>query len=327
MLYLHGMGHFHPENVIDNDFLGSLDIGTSDQWILERVGIKTRRTVLPLDYIRETRNQDPRAALEASLYTDAEMATIATDIALKRAGLQRSDIGMVISGGCSTQWALPAEACRIAAALELEVPAFDLNSGCSTFGAILNFLHNMQPDALPEYILVTNPEASTRVMDYNNRNTAVLFGDCATAAIVSTRTPAKVKIDYATIASDPKGWKAATVPMGGYFDQEGKAVQGFAIRRTSSTFKTLRFKAAQDAQRLFFIGHQANLLMLESVCRHAEIDAGHHLYNVADFGNQASAGAPGVLSQHWDRFQAGDELAMVVVGSGLTWASLHMVFS
>jgi 3-oxoacyl-[acyl-carrier-protein] synthase-3 len=61
-LFLHGLGHFHPENEITNRFLEELDLGTSDAWILERVGIRSRRTVLPLDYLRETRNLDLRAA-------------------------------------------------------------------------------------------------------------------------------------------------------------------------------------------------------------------------------------------------------------------------
>ena len=71
-LYLHGLGHFHSEVEIDNRFLEDLDIGTNDAWIMERVGIRTRRTLLPLDYIRETRNADPRMASEAMLYSNAE---------------------------------------------------------------------------------------------------------------------------------------------------------------------------------------------------------------------------------------------------------------
>lgn len=62
MLYLHAMGHFNPENVISNKFLEDLDIGTTNEWIMERVGIENRRTVLPLDYIVQTRNQNPQAA-------------------------------------------------------------------------------------------------------------------------------------------------------------------------------------------------------------------------------------------------------------------------
>ena len=74
MIYLHGLGHFHPENEITNQFLEELDIGTTDEWIMERVGIRSRRTTLPLDYIRTTRNREPRAALEVAEYSNAELA-------------------------------------------------------------------------------------------------------------------------------------------------------------------------------------------------------------------------------------------------------------
>ena len=101
-LWLHGLGHFHPENEISNRFLEELDIGTSNQWILERVGIRVRRTALCLDYIRQTHNRDIRAAAEASAYTTAELGARAARMAIGRAGLDARAIGMVISGGCAS---------------------------------------------------------------------------------------------------------------------------------------------------------------------------------------------------------------------------------
>ena len=79
LIYIHGMGHFHPDNVIDNGFLEELDIDTSNDWIMDRVGIRSRRTVLDLDYIRETRNQDVRAAAEASMYSNRETGKFAAE--------------------------------------------------------------------------------------------------------------------------------------------------------------------------------------------------------------------------------------------------------
>ena len=87
-LHLHGVGHFHPETEITNQFLEDLDIGTSNAWIMERVGIRTRRTGLPLDYIRETRNSDPRMAAEATLYGNAETGRRAAEMAIARAGIE-----------------------------------------------------------------------------------------------------------------------------------------------------------------------------------------------------------------------------------------------
>jgi len=104
------MGHFYPENVVTNRFLSDLDIGSSEEWIVERVGIRERHTVLPLDYIRETKNRDVRAAQEASLYTNGQTAARAARMALERAGLAPADIGMVISGSSAPDVASPAEA-------------------------------------------------------------------------------------------------------------------------------------------------------------------------------------------------------------------------
>ena len=97
-LNLLGLGHYHPENEITNQFLEDLDIGTDHQWIMDRVGIRSRRTVLPLDYIRDTRNRDTRQAMEVALYTHADTGVLAAEMALERAGITRDAIGMVIAG-------------------------------------------------------------------------------------------------------------------------------------------------------------------------------------------------------------------------------------
>ncbi|MGZ3592700.1 MAG: ketoacyl-ACP synthase III, partial [Syntrophales bacterium] len=107
-LYLHGMGHFHPENVITNRFLEEMDIGTTETWIMERVGIHARHTVLPLDYIKETRNIDPREALAAGLYNNAQTGASAARMAIDRAGLKKEDIGLVISGSSAADNVSPA---------------------------------------------------------------------------------------------------------------------------------------------------------------------------------------------------------------------------
>ena len=326
MLYLHSLGHFHPENVIDNAFLESLDIDTNEAWILERVGIRKRHTVLSLDYIRTTHNQDPRAAGEASLYSNAQTGAKAGHIALAQAGLKPQDIGMVIAGGCSPQWSIPAEACMIAAQMGIDAPAVDLNSACSSFAVQLHHLNSMKPEALPDYVLVVNAENNTRTVNYDDRRTAVLWGDASTAAVVSAKHPARARIRHTTVHSDPKGWEKVIIPTGGHFDQQGSAVQGFAIRKTVGTLNELRETPNGQTHEHHFIGHQANLLMLESVCRRADIEPDKHFFNVDEFGNCGAAGAPSVWSQHWEDFAPGDRLILVVVGSGLTWSGILVEF-
>jgi 3-oxoacyl-[acyl-carrier-protein] synthase-3 len=96
----------------------------------------------------------------------------------------------------------------------------------------------------------------------------------------------------------------------------------------SSLLQEIQGRVGPDrAGSLIYIGHQANLTMLEAVCRRCEIPAERHFYNIVEYGNQAAAGAPVVASQNWDRFKAGDVVALVVVGSGLSWASMQIEFN
>jgi 3-oxoacyl-[acyl-carrier-protein] synthase-3 len=325
-LYVHSLGHFHPENVVDNRFLEELDVGTTDEWIIERVGIRERRTVLPLDYIRSTRNADVRAGQEAAIYSNIETGKRAAMMALDRAGLRAADIGMVIAGGCCPEMAIPSEACRIAAALGIEAVALDVNSACSSFGAQLHLLASMQ--GLPPYTLVVNPENTTRAVDYADRATCVLWGDGTSAAIVSREAPARVRIVETTLASSPAGCAYVTIPRFGHFAQDGSPVQRFAIKTTVACVEAMlassRAHLAVTGGTLHFIGHQANLLVLEAVARRAQLADSEQWHNVVDHGNTGAAGAPSVLSQHWDELLKGDVVLLAVVGSGLTWSSLRM---
>ena len=324
MLYLHGLGHFHPETVLDNHFLASLDIGVDVSWIESRVGIVERRTTLPLEYLSRTRNQDPRAAAEAATTTPTEMGLQAASMALQRAGLEASQIGLVISGGCSPEMQIPADSSRVANALGLRVPCFDLHSACSSFASQMHFLSGMRPEALPDFVLVVNCETFTRTINYNDRRQAVLFGDAASAVIVSARVPAPSVISHTSFNTDPGGQHQIVIPTGGHFSQEGHAVQVFAIKTTTELLRNLQSTLPEgEARPKIFIGHQANLRMLESVCKRCDIALEDHYSNVAGFGNCGAAGAPSVLSQHWDELRH-SVIHMAVVGSGLAWGGMRI---
>jgi 3-oxoacyl-[acyl-carrier-protein] synthase III len=320
MLYLHAMGHFHPDSIITNQFLEDLDIGTSEEWILERVGIKTRRTVLPLDYIRQTKNINPQEAFPAARYKNWEMGVAAAKMALQRAGLKPEDIGMLISGSSAPDHIAPAESSVIAAEIGIDVPCLDMNSACSSFGMQINFLSRMKPDALPPYILLVDTEALTKCVDYSDRGAAVLFGDGAAAAIISTSVPSRASFLNSSFDSRPSAWEKVGITSGWRFYQEGNAVQGFAIRTTTEAVKSLQQAFAAEAKRFIFIGHQANLGMLNTVCARTGILPQHHWYNVDYFGNTGCCSAPSVLSMRWDEIKSGDRIAMAIVGAGLSWA-------
>ena len=327
MLHLHGVGHFHPPNVIDNAFLEELDIGTNEEWIVSRVGILSRRTVLSLDYLRHTKNRDVRGAAEAAEFSNAQTGAHAARLAMQRAGVTADQIGMVVAGGCSPDWCIPAEAAAIARELGIDGPCVDLHSACSTFGAQLHLLGQMGA-GLPEFVLCVIPENTTRIVDYTDRSSAILFGDATSAAVISTRHPGRAKMLHSELGGAPEGALDVTIPRIGFFAQNGSKVQKFAIKRMTELFLGARARLPHIApDRLVYVGHQANLTMLQSVAKRCEVPADRHWFNIDKFGNQAAAGAPTVLSEHWDTIDPGEHVAVVVVGSGLSWASVLLEFT
>lgn len=325
-LNLLGLGHFHPENEITNQFLEDLDIGTNDEWILERTGIRSRRTAMSLDYIRETRNQDPRGAIEAAVVSNAEAGARAAEMALARAGILASDVGLLVGGGCAPNTVSPAEACNVGRVLGVEAACFDINSACSSFIAGIYALSLMDPAKLPPIVLLVTAEPMTGTVDYNDRSSAVLWGDGALAAVLSTKEHGRASLIGQTLKSDPAGSDKIVVPRLGHFHQEGRTVQTFAIRKTSDLYLTMRENHKDDDRQFHFVGHQANKRMLESVCRRCDIPDDRHHFNCEFFGNTAGASSGGVISQNWDKWTPRDDVCVVGVGSGLTWGSYLMRF-
>lgn len=323
MLYLHGLGHFHPETVIDNRFLEDLDIGTTATWILQRTGIEERRTVLPLDYIRETRNQDPFAATEAAIHSNADTAKLAGLMALERAGLRASDIGLVISGGSAPRFSSPAEACSVAERLDICAPCLDLQSACTTFLAQLSLIGRMREEELPDFILLVQPENLTLASDFSERNVAVLMGDCTTAAVVSSRIQSPGVVKTCTFMTEPSKWRTVSIPSSGHLSLDGPAVQRFATQKSATTLREM--VAFCDTQP-WIVGHQANLRMLSCAVQKAGLSESKHLFNVDRYGNTGAAGSASVLSENWELLAAGAEVALAIVGAGLSWGGMVLRF-
>src|SRR5690606_1608137 len=154
----------------------------------------------------------------------------------------------------------------------------------------------------------------------------VLWGDATSAAVVLTTVPSRLRIDETTLASSPAGWREVRIPRLGHFAQNGSAVQRFAIKTTGACLDALlpaaRERGAGTGGRVRVVGDQANLLRLEAGARRAGIDPDGHWHNVVRFGNTGAAGAPTVLSEHWDELTPGDVVLSATVGAGLTWAAM-----
>ena len=184
----------------------------------------------------------------------------------------------------------------------------------------------LRPEALPAYVLVVAPEGLTRTVDYSDRSAAVLWGDASVAAVLSTRVPGRAEIDETSLTTSPAGAGKVVVPRIGHFFQEGRTVQMFAIKKTIRVLQALRAGCEDESRRFHFVGHQANLRMLESVCTRCDISEDRHHSNVEWYGNTGAASAASVISMNWEKWTAKDDIVVVGVGSGLSWSGYRMRF-
>jgi 3-oxoacyl-[acyl-carrier-protein] synthase-3 len=167
-------------------------------------------------------------------------------MALDRAGIAPSDIGFVLSGCSAPTWSSPAEAAMVAAEIGIDAPCLDVNSACTTFGMQVDLLNRMVADKLPPFVLIIQPENVTRMIDYSDRSSSVLFGDGSTAAVISASVKARTVFVTSECGTNPSGFDKVAIPTGGYFHQDGNAVQGFAIRRMTESLRDLLSLSAMD---------------------------------------------------------------------------------
>lgn len=334
---IQALGHGHPENVIRNEFFDQLDIDSATDWIIDRIGIHQRRSVLsPEDILGLRTGQLTRDDLfrAGRIQTIGFLAEPAWTLLLKRA----QDLGypvmpdLVIAGTSVPDWDIPANACSIASHLGLECASFDVNSACSSFVVNLHVARSLIRSGAHHQIAIFNAERYSTRLNYADRSSCVLFGDGAAAALVQTMdswTPQEgvvagglrgFEILDTVVHSTPSGHRHVVIPVGGTFSQNGAVVQKFAVTKTVAVTQELLTKNHLQVSDLdYFVGHQANLRMLVSVAEKLHLRSEQHLYNVDQYGNQGGAGAPAVLSLNWTKFKPGDLVAVSVVGSGLTW--------
>lgn len=321
MLHILGMGYSHPEVDIDNQLLEDLDVGTTAEWILEKIGIVTRKTTLPLDYIIETRNQDPRQALEVATHSSTELGLAASKMALERAGIGPEDVGLVLANCCTSRSYVPSESQRIAAGLGIRVKAYDVFTACPVFALHIDFINSLEEDSLPDYVLCVSTATLTQAVNYNERSDGAIWGDGAGAWVVSPRKAGRLKVISSSYAADPSRCESVVVDSYGHFHQDGRAIRDFSVRQTVRMIKQLERDFELDWSKDVFIGHQANKTMLDQITRNRGIPNANHWHNVTEYGNQAGAGAPITLAMHWDQVQTGQKIAVAVLGAGLSWGS------
>ena len=321
------MGHYLPPNIISNDFFAALEIDSSSTWIEQRTGIKSRAMVLTEQQIRMLKAGGTLTALRADASFTGDIASFA-QASIKNISEDFQDgAWMLICGTSVSDWCIPANACVIADKIGLAGVAVDLNSACSSFIVDLHFARQMLLGGTVDKILVCNPERYSLRLNYNDRSSCTLFGDGSACAVLRCAATSDaigngLEIIDTEVYSLASEHDKVVIPDEGKFAQQGKAVQKFAITRTvEATRKILHRNSYTVSDISYFVGHQANKRMLDSVVEKLGLAPDQHLANVVELGNQGAAGAPIVLSQNWQRFNKGDLIVVTVVGSGLTWGS------
>jgi 3-oxoacyl-[acyl-carrier-protein] synthase-3 len=316
-----GWGYEVPEKVITNHDLEQI-VETSDEWIRSRTGIEERHVAA-----------DPKE-------TTASLAVVAARRALEVADVPPSKIDLIICATTSPEYTFPATACLVQNALgATNAGAFDLSAACSGFvyGLSMARGHIIAGDA--EYVLVIGAETLSRIVDWTDRETCVLFGDGAGAVLVAaSEVPGGILATE--LGSDGSGGDALILPGGGsalptsletvssgqhYIKMDGKAVFRFATRvMAMATRRVLERAGYTPADVDLVVPHQANLRIIQnSVLNQLKIPEEKVFVNLQKYGNTSTASIPIALCEAIEagRLKPGYKVVFVGFGAGLTWAA------
>lgn len=309
-----GMGLGLPTRVVTNEDL-SHTLDTGDDWIRARTGIRERRI------------QDPDKAL-------SDLAIEAARGALKSSGVAPEEIGLVIVATCTPDTFMPATACRVAAALGCrEAGAFDLNIACSGFlYGFLTAVTQMQSQGT-ENVLLVGGDTISRIIDWQDRRTAVLFGDSAGACVLKRSGPGQMLgYDYGAEGSSGKSLAIAAGPSAPSTQardykvtMDGKPVFRFAANiLVESSLRSLE-KAGMSIEEVdLIIPHQANLRIIESAAKRWKSPLDKFFINLDKYGNTSAGSIPVALAEALaeGRLQAGSIVLLAGFGGGLSWGSV-----
>lgn len=316
-----GVGSAVPEKVLTNHDLEKL-VDTSDEWIVQRTGIRERRIV---DSATEGTFTLQRAALGR---------------ALDDAGMRGSDLDLIIAASVTSEMTCPSNACRIARDLgAIPAGAFDLVAACSGFVYALNVAESLVRSGRHRAIGVIGCDAMSTVCDYTERSVSILFGDAAGAVVLKRDADPGLGCIYQTLQSDATNWeslymprRSAEVPPAdadnpirlGCLRMNGREVYKFAVNKFREVIEdSLRQTGLTVDQVSQFICHQSNVRIIDAAKERLGLPDEKVYINIDRFGN-SSAGSVGLcFDQLWKagKVKRGDYVVFIAFGGGLTWAS------
>lgn len=314
-----GTGSQLPDKRLTNDDLAKL-VDTNDEWITQRTGIRERRVV-------------------AEGESTATLATAAARKAIEAAGLQPSDIELVICATITPEMVFPSTACFVAHELGLNgVPAFDMAAACSGFIYAINTASNFIKAGQYKNVLVIGAETLSRVTDYTDRSSCILFGDGAGAVVLQRTTEEGKGLIYSQLHSTGEGWEAMQLRPGSrhpigpdmltnkhqFMSLKGREVYKFAVSKFEELIDSaMKHCELTNDQVKLIVPHQVNQRIIDSAVERLSFPTDRVYVNIDRYGNTSAASIPIALDEAWrgGRVQKGDVIIFVAFGAGLTWAN------
>jgi len=312
-----GVGSYLPDTTLTNADLERI-VDTSDEWIFSRTGFRERRVV-------------------AEGETTSDLAARAARIAMDRAGIGPEDVDQLIVGTTSPDYLFPSTACMTQAKLGLTCPAYDVMAACTSFIYALQSATATIESGRADTIVVVGAEALTRLVDFTDRSTCVLFGDGAGAVVL--RASEEPGVESIVLGADGTGGPLLNIPAGGaanptshatvdahdqFVKMNGNEVFKFAVRVIpKATMQVLEASAHSLADLRWLVPHQANQRIIHTIEERLGIDDERVYCELANTGNTSAASIPLALDDLYTsgRLAPGDLLALVGFGAGLTWGA------
>jgi 3-oxoacyl-[acyl-carrier-protein] synthase-3 len=306
-VYIAATGHYVPEERITNAQLeASLD--TTDEWIMSHVGIKERRSA--------RRDQRP-----------SDLGVLATRHALEKAGWKVEDVDLLVCATTTPDALAPATSCFMGMKLGVNPVSLDVAAACSGFLYALQATHGLMLAGGYRRAICCATEDYTRMTDYTNRETCIFFGDSAGVALMQHEKPERgLELVDVHLVNVNEGAPNVDLPINGYFSQTGSKVRDYASEcfyARSAEMLEKHGLAAGDLRA--FVGHQANLVILNLTAERLGLTPEQHWHNVEWVGNQGAAGVATCFSQkleeHADDLKDGDTFLLTTFGAGFTTGS------
>jgi 3-oxoacyl-[acyl-carrier-protein] synthase-3 len=314
-----GTGSFVPEKRLTNAELSKM-VETNDEWIVQRTGIRERR-------------------IAGSNESTATLASHAATRAMKAAGVEAKDVDLVIVGTISPEMVFPSTACFVAASLGMgSTPAFDVTAACSGFLYTLDTGAAFIKSGRYKTVLVIGAETLSRITDYTDRSSCILFGDGAGAVVLQRSSDLKSGLLYSSLHADGTGWEllhcdpgsrnpinAAMVAGRQHFMKiKGREVYKFAVQRFCELIDDAMRKSELSADQIkMIIPHQVNQRIIDSAMEKLKLPPEKAFVNIDRYGNTSSASIPIALDEavRTGKVGKGDAVIFVAFGGGLTWAN------